>query len=506
MAMFKKNLLTPILMMIVLLTTGAVSLFAEGQLSSRSSSYELNQLQQELQDATFPINGYFVHYNRQDPFGWIYLSANNRLLAKLDGMNEDGSFRWTILNDLFETFGRQDDHIFIGHPRNSLGYQKTIHGIVVDAQTGEPLSGVHVFVTNDNNEIIAETISDANGNFTLTIDNFNDNTNYSINFVKNGYRHSLGSISSDLVGSSNDTEIYFGTTPLVNEQNIVHGNIEGMVIDSTNGNPINDAVVKLYEGSYNTASNRRPLLETHTQNGRFYFTNIPAGTYTIVVSANGYLNNYRNITIDNEQEYAEISLSPQLVTNRGEELRIQLSWGETPRDLDSHLIFIKSNELQYHIYYAQKYAYFDPYYNRYIVYNYQVSNNEEDSNLQPVAFLDRDDTTSYGPETITIYHVDTNGIYKYFVHNYSGGSNFLSRSNATVKIITNEGVQRVFNVPNEPGILWKVFEIRYGQIVPCTTNCMFDIIPDSENLTTRSLQRYQDRLIKNLFKILPKKR
>lgn len=65
-----------------------------------------------------------------------------------------------------------------------------------------------------------------------------------------------------------------------------------------------------------------------------------------------------------------------------------------------------------------------------------------------------------------------NGLYKYYVADYSDCSNGytnstdMSYSNATVAVYTEEGLVRT-NVPaNRPGVIWKVFEIRNKTIVP----------------------------------------
>ena len=54
------------------------------------------------------------------------------------------------------------------------------------------------------------------------------------------------------------------------------------------------------------------------------------------------------------------------------------------------------------------------------------------------AMLDVDDTTSYGPETITIYDLNTS--YVYCVYDYSSGDNpdrsMLDKSNAVIKVYT----------------------------------------------------------------------
>jgi hypothetical protein len=73
-------------------------------------------------------------------------------------------------------------------------------------------------------------------------------------------------------------------------------------------------------------------------------------------------------------------------------MTIRLTWGASPSDLDSHL----KGPNNFHI------AYFSP---------GSLSN-------APFARLDVDDTSSFGPEVITITRL-TKGVHEYFVHNFS---------------------------------------------------------------------------------------
>lgn len=88
------------------------------------------------------------------------------------------------------------------------------------------------------------------------------------------------------------------------------------------------------------------------------------------------------------------------------------------------------------------------------------------------ASLDRDDTDSYGPEIVTIWHLSPDDVYRYSVHDYSNrGSSFsqaLGQSNARVKVYNSENeLMNTFDVPYQAGTLWTVFEIdQLGVITP----------------------------------------
>ncbi|MCM1539156.1 MAG: hypothetical protein NC254_12265 [bacterium] len=120
------------------------------------------------------------------------------------------------------------------------------------------------------------------------------------------------------------------------------------------------------------------------------------------------------------------------------QLRIVLIWGELPWDLDSHLDCALLSGEGHHVFYA------DP--------TFYIGG-------ERIADLDLDDTSSYGPETTTIYRDDP-GEYDFMVHNYSGGEEMaLPQSGACVQVYMgySQVPSYVFYVPNAPGYLWEVF-------------------------------------------------
>ncbi len=120
--------------------------------------------------------------------------------------------------------------------------------------------------------------------------------------------------------------------------------------------------------------------------------------------------------------------------------RIVLSWGAEPRDLDAHLIGPNPNSTQpFHISYR----------------NMRVFEKQH--------FLDRDDTNSYGPETITMNRLDP-GIYTYCVHDYSNSSSFnskrLSYSNTVIRVYRENSLINEIHIPQgESGTMWRVLQI-----------------------------------------------
>lgn len=127
------------------------------------------------------------------------------------------------------------------------------------------------------------------------------------------------------------------------------------------------------------------------------------------------------------------ALSP--VMNNLDGMRVVLTWGETPADLDSHLAF------------PGNHVFFD-------------AQEGTDANL------DVDDTDSYGPETITIERRHTGERYVYAVHDFTNGqddaknSKALSMSHARVQVYVGQTLIRTYLVkPDTVATSWIVFGI-----------------------------------------------
>jgi hypothetical protein len=100
---------------------------------------------------------------------------------------------------------------------------------------------------------------------------------------------------------------------------------------------------------------------------------------------------------------------------------ITLTWGQTPDDLDSHLLIPMT---------------WDPTYNYYHVYWANMGSLSSD----PYTTLDTDDVSSFGPEVISSAHFYT-GTYQYWVHDYtSDDSQVLHDSGAQVQLEIGGGI------------------------------------------------------------------
>jgi len=155
----------------------------------------------------------------------------------------------------------------------------------------------------------------------------------------------------------------------------------------------------------------------------------------------------------NEQQEAIKKAFDDVGITEPESIRIVLTWGAEPRDLDSHLVGpgIGLFSQRFHIYFGEK--------------NYYKNGSYSADSKDYAADLDYDDTTSFGPEITTIHSL-TPGDYYFYVHDYTNGSSTdskeMANSNAQVKIYYNDShnLQQTFNVDkNSSGTYWNVFKL-----------------------------------------------
>jgi len=152
-----------------------------------------------------------------------------------------------------------------------------------------------------------------------------------------------------------------------------------------------------------------------------------SGESTLIIKKSGYSTLVAQCPCDG----LTYALSPNMKNLDG--MRAVLTWGAEPSDLDSHLAYPNN-----HIFFSHK----------------RGSN----------ALLDVDDTTSFGPETITVIKKKQGQQYLYAVHNFSNNnqptSKGLGKSGATVQVYIGQTLVRTYKAtPQKRGNIWIVFGI-----------------------------------------------
>lgn len=238
--------------------------------------------------------------------------------------------------------------------------------------------------------------------------------------------------------------------------------MSGYAINALTGGNISGVTVKLRPGwdlktgalakVYGTDTDA----VTTTNSYGYYSLEMEEGNYTAEFSKEGFVTGYANVVcFEGNSTSQDGSMTPVLGEN---EYRIVLTWGETPWDLDSHLSGPRNADGdRFHVYYS----------------NRSATASTEDGNVT-VAQLDHDDTSSYGPETITLIKLSNDSVYHYAVHDFtnrnSSDSKALSMSGAKIVIYHGNGAIATFNVPiNKVGTVWNVFDIQGNQLIPVNT-------------------------------------
>ncbi|WP_196805030.1 carboxypeptidase regulatory-like domain-containing protein [Butyrivibrio sp. VCB2006] len=223
------------------------------------------------------------------------------------------------------------------------------------------------------------------------------------------------------------------------------GVAKGKIKNSITALGVPEADIEVRKG-WNNASEGDVLATSKTDSNGNYTLGLPLGNYTLSVSKNGFITSLTNIIVQRTvTENQDGELTP---IGSGDDFRIVLTWGENPRDLDSHVYGPLSNGWYFHVYYRDKSCYDDG---------------------EEICNLDVDDTTSYGPETITL-KAKLSSPYYYYIHRYAG-TGTISTSEAVVKVYQKDELIQKFNVPTglSNGDYWNVFAIVDGQIIPHNT-------------------------------------
>lgn len=235
--------------------------------------------------------------------------------------------------------------------------------------------------------------------------------------------------------------------------------IYGRVVDG-DGNPVNHAYVTADGVTYSGRSYRYT-----GSDGTFRMGVKPNSQVTVKASKGGVSSSTLTIYTPangQEQNLGDIVLAAPWAT-------ITLTWGSDPRDLDSHLLVPPSTTggTGGHVAYYSKGS----------------------QTTYPYAELDTDDTQSYGPENVTVVR-KFQGVYKYYVHWYSGSAN-LPSSGAKITLLLS-GNLYTFNIPTTGSIehrYWHVFNMTVGNNGNVSLQTVNQIMEDAPTAEGYSLMK-----------------
>lgn len=353
----------------------------------------------------------------------IYLKNGDYVANAIDGAETIGTLGFSVASSsqTIEITSNAETGTIEGHVATADDRSIAVPGAkvqIINAAGNE----VRCVFTNESGDYQVDL---AVGDYTIIVSKENYQT----------FRHNI-TIEADIVkpvetlllveGDPDDTAVIYGT-----------------VRNSVTGAAVPGATVVIYR-DWNGEDGEYVGSTVTTANGSYeYELNI--GNYSLVFSKEDYISSSTHIAVTT-RTYGPFNGS--MVPENSElipegELRIVLHWGATPSDIDSHLVGPTADGTgRFHTYYRNK------------TYS---------SNGVLYADLDLDDTSSYGPETTTIYIQNETGIYSFYLHDYTNKSESdsyeMSNSGAYVEVYAGAEQIAVFYIPaNREGTLWKVFD------------------------------------------------
>jgi hypothetical protein len=184
---------------------------------------------------------------------------------------------------------------------------------------------------------------------------------------------------------------------------------------------------------------------TTNSSGIASFTGLTQGAASLSVADAGFVSATQGATlVCTSTNVIAVALSPASGQTGGlsaGQFRVILTWGANPSDLDSHMTGPNADGSRWHVNFANDTA-------------------------GGICALDVDDTTSYGPETITCPESSLvslrNGVYRYSVHQYAG-SGTIATSGTSVRLEFANGTVYNYTPPSGAWLgeddVWTVFEL-----------------------------------------------
>lgn len=321
----------------------------------------------------------------------------------------------------------------------STANSSSITGKVQDAVNSNPIANANIKLYQ-NGTYLSQVETDSSGIY--TIPNLAGESGYSIEISKENYL----TVNYHNIELEANAVKHLETVMNIEQSYAGEGDASGQITNSVDGKGVSGLLINFRKG-INVHSGSIVRSETTGSNGIYNVSSLEAGSYTAELTGSGYQTSYITVVVLGGKSNDNQNGTINPILEEGE-IRIVLTWGENPSDLDSHLTGpLEGSNNRFHVYWSEK----------------------GHINDSPYSNLDVDDIDSYGPETVTI-RTQQSGVYRYSIHDYSNqistSSSALANSGANVKVYKGSGLVAEYFVPNEAGTLWRVFEIDGGNIKP----------------------------------------
>ncbi len=290
-----------------------------------------------------------------------------------------------------------------------------VEGQVTELESSTPVHGATVMF-NHNGEVYS-TVSGADGSFELGV---LPQQSYTITVEAPNY----------------ETNVFVDT--LTSDSLFLH--VELFAIVSTLYGSVKDAQTgEIIVGATVTAVGPRVRSDLTNSDGWYEFDDLFYGTYEVTASMPGYIDVKREVDLGPDGLEEHFVLSTELT---GAEMRIVLTWNALPEDMDLHYWIFQNDDVVYYVNWFDK----------------------GDSTLTsfPYAWLDNDDSTGFGPETITIgQHVPDSAwiLVENYGHREGGEPTLTTESGAHLDVYQGITLEQM-EVPTQgSGDWWHAFTI-----------------------------------------------
>ena len=365
--------------------------------------------------------------NRKDVKQYSYLDINKKKQKAYDKKEV------RMLNAAYNTY-----HAMLKKSKKSI-----VKGYIVDAKRNPVANATVEFVHSD--KVIGTVKTNANGYYTTGILPVKDG--YTIRVSADGYQTTEG---AKAVIDKSGTVIRIDVISLVAVSEASH-KVSINVYDGETVKYVKKKAVKtalsgaevIARKGLNNKTGEQVTTGTTDADGNLVIE-LVSGVYTLEIRLNGYVVGYKTVVVDEDKNVSVALAKP--VTDK--QMKVVLSW-EGEQDLDSYL-FTPYRAKKGNMAYIGGSAKKDKHGNR----------------------LYLDGKNGNNVEIINIANIK-NGYYKYYVSDYTNSiqKNYAAKDmaglNIRVEVYDKNGLVAVYIIPYNPnGVIWEVFEIKNGKVVP----------------------------------------
>ena len=365
--------------------------------------------------------------NRKDVKQYSYLDINKKKQKAYDKKEV------RMLNAAYNTY-----NAMLKKSKKSI-----VKGYIVDSKRNPVANATVEFLHSD--KVIGTVKTNANGYYTTGVLPVKDG--YTIRVSADGYQTTEG---AKAVIDKSGAVIRIDVISLVPVSEASH-KVSVNVYDGETVKYDNDNVVRTFLSGTEVIARRGvnnktgEQVATGTTDGSGNLViELTSGVYTLEIRMNGYVVGYRTVTVDEDKNVSVALAKP--VTDK--QMKVVLSW-EGEQDLDSYL--------------------FTPYRAKKGNMAYIGGNAKKDKHGNRL-YLDGKNGNNV--EVINIANIKK-GNYKYYVSDYTNSitKNYSAKDmaglNIRVEVYDKNGLVAVYIIPYNPnGVIWEVFEIKNGKVVP----------------------------------------